>query len=143
MSNVNKGITQLGVINHYYWYRLRDEVGAKAIHSALAYFAPHDDGYLLDVSGAAVLKSSKHQKAAQALLAFLVSRQGETVLAKGDSFEYPLGSGTPANPELPPLHRAAAQALRPRPDRRRQARHHAAAAGWPLCSLDAQSWPDC
>jgi len=103
VSNVNKGITQLAVINHYYWYRLRDEVGAKAIHSALAYFAPHDDGYLLDVSGAAVLKSSKHQKAAQALLAFLVSKQGETVLAKGDSFEYPLGSGTPGSPQLPPL----------------------------------------
>jgi iron(III) transport system substrate-binding protein len=103
VSNVNKGITQIAVINHYYWYRLRDEVGAKAMHSALAYFAPRDDGYLLNVSGAGVLTSSKHPKAAQALLAFLVSRQGETVLAKGDSFEYPLGSDTPANPALPPL----------------------------------------
>lgn len=103
VSNVNKGITQLAVINGYYWYRLQNEVGKSRMHSALAYFAPGDDGYLLDVSGAAVLKSSKHQKAAQALLAFLVSKQGETVLAAGDSFEYPLGSDTAANPVLPAL----------------------------------------
>jgi iron(III) transport system substrate-binding protein len=103
VANVNKGITQIAVINHYYWYRLRDEVGASKMHSALAYFVPRDDGYLLNVSGAGVLKSSKHQKAAQALLAFLVSKQGETVLAKGNSFEYPLGSGVAANPALPPL----------------------------------------
>ena len=73
VANVNKGVTQLGVINHYYWYRLRDEDGSSGIHSALARFAPHDDGYLLDVSGAAVLKSSQHQQAAQALVKFLVS----------------------------------------------------------------------
>ena len=49
------------------------------------------------------MKSSKHQKAAQAFLAFLVSRQGETVLAKSDSFEYPLGSKTPGDSALPPF----------------------------------------
>ena len=111
VSNVNKGITQLAVINSYYWYRLQNEVGKSAMHSALAYFAPGDDGYLLDVSGAAVLKSSKHQKAAQALLAFLVSKQGETTLAAGDSFEYPLGANTPANPALPPLSAAKPKAF--------------------------------
>ena len=111
VSNVNKGITQLAVINSYYWYRLQNEVGKGKMHSALANFAPGDDGYLLDVSGAGVLKSSKHQKAAQALLAFLVSKQSETVLASGDSFEYPLGSNTPADPELPPLSAAKPKAF--------------------------------
>ncbi len=103
VSDVNKGIVQIGVINSYYWYRLQNEIGKSKMHSALAEFAPRDDGYLLDVSGAAVLKSSKHQKAAQALLAFLVSRQGETVLAQSDSFEYPLGSQTAGDSQLPPL----------------------------------------
>ena len=102
VANVNKGITQIGVINHYYWYRLKDEVGANGLHSALARFAPHDDGYLLDVSGAAVVKSSQHQAAAQALVKFLVSNAGEKVLAGGDSWEYPIGSGV-TNPGLPPL----------------------------------------
>jgi iron(III) transport system substrate-binding protein len=103
VANVNKGTTEIGVINHYYWYRLRAEDGTSGTHSALANFAPGDDGYLLDVSGAAVLKSSKHQAAAQALVAFLVSAAGQTVLASGDSFEYPVGSNVAANPKLPPF----------------------------------------
>jgi iron(III) transport system substrate-binding protein len=102
VANINKGTTQIGVVNHYYWYRLRDEEGATGMHSALHYFAPHDDGYLLDVSGAAVLKSSTHQQAAQALVAFLVSARGQHVLASGDSWEYPIGSGV-TNPKLPPF----------------------------------------
>jgi iron(III) transport system substrate-binding protein len=109
VANVNKGDTQLGVINHYYWYRLRDELGQSGMHSALAYFAPHDDGYLLDVSGAAVLKSSRHQRAAQALVDFLVSKQGEQALASSDSWEYPIGSQV-INPALPPL-----SSLQPKP----------------------------
>ena len=103
VANVNKGITQIGVINHYYWYRLALEDGTAGTHSALAPFAPHDDGYLLDISGAGVMKSSKHQAAAQALLSYLVSSSGQTVLAAGDSYEYPIGSGIAPNPKLPPF----------------------------------------
>jgi iron(III) transport system substrate-binding protein len=103
VANVNKGTTQIGVINHYYWFRLSLEDGTNGTHSALRYFAPHDDGYLLDVSGAGVLASSKHQAAAQALLSYLVSAGGQQVLASGDSFEYPIGSGVAANPKLPPF----------------------------------------
>jgi iron(III) transport system substrate-binding protein len=32
VANVNKGTTEIGVINHYYWYRLRDELGQSGIH---------------------------------------------------------------------------------------------------------------
>ena len=32
------------------------------VHSAIAFFAPHDPGYVVDVSGAAVLASSPHQR---------------------------------------------------------------------------------
>ena len=103
VANVNKGTSQIGVINHYYWYRLQLEDGASGTHSALQTFAPHDDGYLLDVSGAAVMKSSKHQAAAQALLSYLVSAGGQQVLAAGDSFEYPVGSDVAPNPKLSPF----------------------------------------
>ncbi len=102
VADVNKGIVQVGLINHYYWYRLKEEVGASGMHSALAPLAAHDDGYLLDVSGAGVLKSSQHQAAAQALVSFLVSAPGEHTLASSDSWEYPVGSGV-TNPALPPL----------------------------------------
>jgi iron(III) transport system substrate-binding protein len=101
VANVNKGVTQLGVINHYYWYRLKEEVGKGDVHSALAPFADGDDGYLENVSGAAVIKSSQHQEAAQALVDFIVSAQGQKVLVDSDSWEYPLGSGV-TNPALPP-----------------------------------------
>ncbi|MDP9115766.1 MAG: extracellular solute-binding protein, partial [Actinomycetota bacterium] len=77
VNNVNSGTTQLGLINHYYWYRLRAEKGATGMHSALATLAPRDNGYLLDVSGAGVLRSSSHQQAAQALVRFLVSAPGQ------------------------------------------------------------------
>ena len=51
--------------NTYYWYRQRAEVGAAAMHSAVAPFAPGDPGYVIDVSGAGVLASSHAPAAAQ------------------------------------------------------------------------------
>lgn len=101
-SAVNSGQVALGIINQYYWYRERAQVGAAGMHSAIAYFAPHDVGYVLDVSGAGVLRSSTHQQAAQRFLAFLTSKQGQEIIAHSDSFEYPIASGvTTAQPETP------------------------------------------
>jgi iron(III) transport system substrate-binding protein len=102
-SEVNSGQVQIGLINQYYWYRLSAQVGAGSTHSALHYFANGDPGYVLDVSGAAVLASSTHKTAAQKFLAFLVSAQGQRIIASGDSYEYPLRSGVAAHAGLPPL----------------------------------------
>lgn len=107
---VNSGQVELGVINQYYWYRLRAQVGAQAMRSALHYFAPGSAGYVLDVSGAGVLASSPHQDAARKFLAFLVSAQGQRIIARSDSYEYPLRPGIAANPALTPLSK-----LRPDP----------------------------
>jgi iron(III) transport system substrate-binding protein len=92
-DEVNRGAAAFGVVNQYYWYRMRAELGASNIHSKITYFAPSDPGYVLDVSGAAVLKSSKNQAAAQEFVAFLVSKQGQEVIAHSNSFEYPLDDG--------------------------------------------------
>ncbi len=102
-SQVNRGAAALGIINEYYWYRLRAEIGAGSMHSKITYFAPHDPGYVIDVSGAAVLKSSTHQAAAQRFLAFLVSRQAQEIIGRDSlSYEYPIASGvTTAAPETP------------------------------------------
>jgi iron(III) transport system substrate-binding protein len=101
-DQVNRGQAPIGLIDQYYWYRQRAQVGASGMHSAIAYFAPHDPGYVIDVSGAAVLKSSRHQAAAQKFLAFLVSAQGQEIIAHSDSFEYPIASGVKtAQPETP------------------------------------------
>ncbi len=102
-SQVSRGQVAFGLINQYYWYRLNAEVGASNDHSRIAYFAPHDPGYVLDVSGAAVLASSQHQSAAQRFVAYLTSKAGQDIIARSSSsFEYPLGSGvTTAQPETP------------------------------------------
>jgi iron(III) transport system substrate-binding protein len=92
-DQINRGQAAIGLIDQYYWYRQRAQVGMSNMHSAIAYLAPRDPGYVIDVSGAAVLKSSSHQAQAQKLLAFLVSAQGEHIIARSDSFEYPVGSG--------------------------------------------------
>ncbi len=101
-DEVNRGAVAFGVVNQYYWYRLRAELGASNVHSQIAYFAPRDPGYVIDVSGAGILKSSEHKAAAQKFLAFLASRQGQEIVAHSISFEYPIASGaTTAAPETP------------------------------------------
>ncbi|MGD1053817.1 MAG: extracellular solute-binding protein [Candidatus Dormibacteria bacterium] len=101
-DEVNRGAVAFGLVNQYYWYRMGAELGAADVHSKIAYLAPHDPGYVLDVSGAAVLKSSTHQAAAQRFLAFLVSRPGQEIIARSTSYEYPIASGvTTAQPETP------------------------------------------
>ena len=104
-DEVNRGAVAFGIVNQYYWYRMRAEVGAGRVHSEITHFAAGDPGYVVDVSGAAVLKSSTHQAAAQKFLAFLVSEQGQSIIAdpsKSISFEYPIASGvTTQAPETP------------------------------------------
>jgi iron(III) transport system substrate-binding protein len=103
VAQVNNGESAVGLINHYYWFRLRAEIGASAMHSALHYYAAGDPGDLVNVSGAAILKSSTHQAAAQRFLAFLVSRTGQETIAHSHSYEYPLRPGVAPAPGLRPF----------------------------------------
>jgi iron(III) transport system substrate-binding protein len=108
-SEVNQGAVAFGIVNQYYWYRMRAEIGAGRVKAQITHLAPHNPGYVVDVSGAAVLKGSQHQAAAQKFLAFLVSKQGQDIIAdpgtgpaESISFEYPLASGvTTKAPETP------------------------------------------
>jgi iron(III) transport system substrate-binding protein len=103
VAAVNRGDVATGVINQYYWYRLRLEIGKKAIRSALYYFAPGDVGAVINISGAAILKSSKHQKNAERFISFLVSEAGQKIIAGSDDFEYLVRPGIAPNSALPPL----------------------------------------
>ena len=113
VNQVNSGQSGLGPINSYYWYRLRSEKGAAAMHSALHYYAAGDPGDLVDVSGAAVLASSRHRSAAQQFLAFLVSRTGQETIAHSHSYEYPLRPGVAPAPGLRPLASLHSNSLTP------------------------------
>jgi iron(III) transport system substrate-binding protein len=102
VSEVNRGQVALGVINQYYWYREKAQVGEAGLHSAIATSAPHDPGYVIDVSGAGILKSTSHEAEAQRFLAFLTSKTGQEIIAHSESYEYPVASGvTTAQPETP------------------------------------------
>jgi iron(III) transport system substrate-binding protein len=103
VGDINKGDADMGLINHYYFFRIRSESDAAAFHAKLAWFAPRDPGFVKDISAAGILKSAPHPDAAQKFLAFLVSRAGQNVIAHGASYEYPLVSGVAPNPALPPL----------------------------------------
>ena len=105
VSAVNRGDVATGVINQYYWYRLQLELGKKAMHSGLYYFSPDDVGAVINISGAAILESSKHQKDSERFISFLVSKAGQKIIAGSDDFEYLVRSDVAPNPALPPLSR--------------------------------------
>jgi iron(III) transport system substrate-binding protein len=103
VAAVNRGSIATGIINNYYWARLRTELGEAGMHSQIAHFAPGDLGNLINISGAAVLASSKHQAEAQRFLAFLVSQKAQEMLAQSTvDYEYPLVSGVAPNSLLTP-----------------------------------------
>ncbi len=105
VAAVDRGQAAIGIINQYYWYRLRLEQGAASTHSKLYFFPDHDIGSLENVSGAAVLASSSRKTDAEKFVSFLVSAKAQQILASGDDYEYPARPGVAPNPELPPLSR--------------------------------------
>jgi iron(III) transport system substrate-binding protein len=103
VAAVNRGDVSTGVINQYYWYRLQLEVGKDAMHSALYYFSADDVGAVINISGAALLKSSSERRNAERFISFLVGKAGQRIIAGSDDFEYPIRRGTAPNGALPPL----------------------------------------
>ena len=108
VDKVNRGQAAFGIINQYYWFRLRAEIGAANMHSRLAFFAAGNPGYVMDVSGAGIMRSSKHQALAQKFLAFLVSKQGQEIIGtpgtgpgQSLSFEFPIASGVTRKDDEP------------------------------------------
>jgi len=104
VAAVARGSVAVAIINNYYWYRLETDLGPEKIDSKVYHFKNGDIGGLVNVSGAAVLKSSKNQAAAQQFLAFLVSRPAQELLGKSDiDYEYPLAPGVAPNAKLTPF----------------------------------------
>ena len=104
VAAVDRGAVATGIINNYYWARLETAQGAAGTHSAIYHFSHGDIGGLINVSGAAVLKSSKHQAEAKKFLAFLVSRPAQDMLGQSAiDYEYPLAPGVVPNKLLTPF----------------------------------------
>ncbi len=103
LKAVNAGEVQSGVIYHYYWYKDQAESGANSKNVRQLFFGNQDPGAFLSISGAGVIKSSKHQAEAQQLVTYLNSPAGQQVLADSKALEYPIGNGAIANKALKPL----------------------------------------
>ena len=103
LKAVNAGEVASGVIYHYYWFKDQGESGANSKNVTQMYFGNQDPGAFLSVSGAGVLKSSKHPAEAQQFVKWLNGLDGQKVLADSKAMEYPIGNGAKANPALKPL----------------------------------------
>lgn len=112
VAAVNRGAVATGIINNYYWARLHAEMGDKGTHSAIHHFAHGDVGALVNVSGAAVLKTAHNPALAQKFLAYLVSKRAQELMAKSKiDFEYPLRPGVAPDPLLKPFKQLQPPAL--------------------------------
>lgn len=97
---VGAGEFKLGLVNHYY-YHLQ-----KAEGSNVGVIYPDQGegqiGLLTNLTAAAIVKGAKNLPAAQALLDFLVSQEGQMLFAEGN-YEYPLLPGVPLREGVIPL----------------------------------------
>ena len=100
LKAVENGEVATVLVNNYYWFALKKE--KTDLDSQLHYFTDGDAGGLITVSAAAALKSSKHPKQAQQLLAFMASEEGQRVITN-TSAEYPLRKGMQSNRGLKPF----------------------------------------
>jgi len=58
LQAVEDGVIDAGLINHYYWFELENEIGASKMKSELIWFEDQDAGNLINVAGAAVLSDN-------------------------------------------------------------------------------------
>ena len=110
----------MGLINHYYYYRLREEMGAANFHAKLSLFAPRDPGYVEDISGAAILKSSK-TPGGGAEVPRVPDQRRRTARARPQrQLRVPARPGVAANPRC-----RRSSTFEPEPDHARADRHRA------------------
>jgi iron(III) transport system substrate-binding protein len=103
VAAVARGEIQVGFVNHYYLYQLREEQpDAAAANHFLR--GKNDPGALINVAGAGVVARSSKAAAAQRLLAFLLGREAQRYFARSPGrAEYPLAAGVRPRAGLPPL----------------------------------------
>ena len=94
LESVNSGDVDTGIAYHYYWYRDQEESGEVSDDTGVHFFGGGDPGAFVSVSGAGVLAAGDHQDAAAQFVDYLVSAEGQQVIADSYALEYTL------NPEV-------------------------------------------
>src|SRR5690606_26132115 len=98
----NTGEIQLGLINHYYWYRLQAQVGDENLRAQLAFPTAGDAGAIVNVTGAGLLRGAADDADAHAFIEYLLSPAGQQYFVD-NTYEYPLISTIDAPSGLPGL----------------------------------------
>lgn len=102
LEAVNDGSLPLGLINHYYWYRLASERGVENMRAQLHFTPAGDPASIVNVTGAGVLVGQRLDQDAWDLVAFLVSDEAQQYFVD-ETYEYPLVQGIDAPEGLPLL----------------------------------------
>lgn len=96
------GEVDLGLVNHYYLYLVREEQPGAPIQNH--FLSAGDPGALVSVAGAAVLESSDQSSDAERFVEFLLSEEGQRFYVdEAEEAEYPLIDGIEPKEGLPPL----------------------------------------
>ena len=99
---VASGKKDVGLVNHYYFYRHLE----KSPNAPIRLILPDQDdkgmGIAWNVAGIAISKYSKKQAQAEKLISFLVSKEGQKIFAETNR-EYPTRKDVSAHRDIPPL----------------------------------------
>ena len=99
---VASGEIELGLVNHYYLYLVKEEQPEAPV--ANHFPSGEDPGALVSVAGAAILEAAEHEEAAQRFIDFLLSNEGQRFYVdEAEEAEYPLVAGIEPKEGLPPL----------------------------------------
>ncbi len=97
------GEIQLGLVNHYYLYLVKEELGDDA-PIANKYLPGEDPGALVSVAGAGVLEGAEHEDAAEQFVQFLLERdQQRFYTEEAEEAEIPLVEGIRPRAGVPSL----------------------------------------
>src|SRR5215207_10506371 len=99
---VGSGEIELGLVNHYYLYLVKEENPDAAV--ANHFLTGEDPGALVSVAGTGILESADHDAAARRFVEFLLSDASQRFYVdEAEEAEYPLVAGIDAKAGLPPL----------------------------------------
>jgi iron(III) transport system substrate-binding protein len=102
LEAVGSGEIELGLVNHYYLYLVKEENPDAAV--ANHFLTGDDPGALVSVAGAGILETADHADAARQFVEFLLSEPSQRFYVdEAEEAEYPLVAGIDAKSGLPPL----------------------------------------
>ena len=101
VAAVNRGEVDVGLVNHYYAHRFREEHG-EDVAVENHHLPEQGPGNLAMISGAGVLQTARNEANAHAFLRYLLSAQAQAYFAH-QTFEYPMVEAIPIHEALTPL----------------------------------------